>query len=454
MTQSNILNLAKQGDPRAIAALFNHYLQPKGISVKADLLGDSLQILLEANQPLKQQPLVEFIRKALLKLNIASIQTVRVDAKQQGKFFPDWSEDLVIGPPETPLATHLTALGAEPASVAVTAPVPQGEPVLEPAAPGPAAASGEQGISPPPPQKPPSLPLFSASNRAIGIGALVLLTFSAVVGILFQVSQSTTQKTADSGRSPVASPLPAVTPVIPSPAPIESGSTPAARTSPVLTPPPTTPVAPAIAPAATPAPVPGKAAKVAEVESSPGKAPAPMGVALALSLKEASWLRVVVDGQNQFEGILPAGAKQTWKAKQNIELWTGNAGGVLASLNGGVAKPVGARGAVTRTVYPAASRRAAPAPARPQATRSPAQAVRVGITLKETSWLRVVVDGQNEFEGTLEPGAKQTWKAKQNIELWTGNAGGVLVQVNDGPVKPAGAPGAVTRAVFPAPSGP
>lgn len=162
----------------------------------------------------------------------------------------------------------------------------------------------------------------------------------------------------------------------------------------------------------------------------------------------------MVDGQNQFEGILPAGAKQTWKAKQNIELWTGNAGGVLASLNGGAAKPVGARGAVTRTVYPATSRRAAPAPARSQATRSPAQAVQVGITLKETSWLRVVVDGQNEFEGTLEPGAKQTWKAKQNIELWTGNAGGVLVQVNDGPVEPAGAPGAVTRAFFSAPSGP
>jgi cytoskeletal protein RodZ len=93
-------------------------------------------------------------------------------------------------------------------------------------------------------------------------------------------------------------------------------------------------------------------------------------------------------------------------------------------------------------------RRPAPSQAKLTAKQSPtpspaAGAVRIGLTLKAESWIEVVADGQTQFQGILPEGTKRTWEAKQELFVKAGNAGGVLMAVNDGQAKQMGAPGKV-----------
>lgn len=56
---------------------------------------------------------------------------------------------------------------------------------------------------------------------------------------------------------------------------------------------------------------------------------------LDLSIKalDAVWLHITVDGQVVYQGILKKGSGSTWKAKESIEVWTGNASNMFLSLN-------------------------------------------------------------------------------------------------------------------------
>jgi cytoskeleton protein RodZ len=65
-----------------------------------------------------------------------------------------------------------------------------------------------------------------------------------------------------------------------------------------------------------------------------------------VSLKNEAWLEVIVDGTTVFEGILNAGTKRTWTAKQQIVFTSGNAGAVVAAFNGGKATIYGQPGAI------------------------------------------------------------------------------------------------------------
>jgi cytoskeletal protein RodZ len=69
--------------------------------------------------------------------------------------------------------------------------------------------------------------------------------------------------------------------------------------------------------------------------------------------------------------------------------------------------------------------------------------VQVGVTLKDSSWIRVEVDGKTEFEGTLPQGTQKTWKAQDHLTVRAGNAGGVLLSVNKKQAKPLGEPGKI-----------
>ena len=70
-------------------------------------------------------------------------------------------------------------------------------------------------------------------------------------------------------------------------------------------------------------------------------------IQVELELKDRSWLRVIVDGRQDFEGVLPEGTQRTWAGDSNVVVRAGNAGGVLASLNGAEAEPMGNPGAVS-----------------------------------------------------------------------------------------------------------
>lgn len=84
----------------------------------------------------------------------------------------------------------------------------------------------------------------------------------------------------------------------------------------------------------------------------------------------------------------------------------------------------------------------------PPAASVPQKSVRVGLTMTAQSWVRVVIDGKTEFEGVLSEGTQRAWEANKQLILRAGNAGGVMVSLNDGAAKRLGEPGAVEEVTF------
>lgn len=78
----------------------------------------------------------------------------------------------------------------------------------------------------------------------------------------------------------------------------------------------------------------------------------------------------------------------------------------------------------------------------------PQKSVHVGLTMTSQSWVRIVVDGKTEFEGVLAEGTQRDWEANKQLILRAGNAGGVMVSLNNGTAKRLGEPGAVEEVTF------
>jgi hypothetical protein len=60
--------------------------------------------------------------------------------------------------------------------------------------------------------------------------------------------------------------------------------------------------------------------------------------------------------------------------------------------------------------------------------------VEVELRIIEYTWLRVVVDGEEVFVGSMEEGTTRTWYGQESIALRCGNAGGVEATVNGEPL--------------------
>src|SRR6476469_1657103 len=86
--------------------------------------------------------------------------------------------------------------------------------------------------------------------------------------------------------------------------------------------------------------------------------------------------------------------------------------------------------------------------ATPQKPDSANKPVRVSVILKAQSWIRVVTDGKTEFEGVLPEGTQRIWMADEQLTLRAGNAGGVLVGLNEQQAKQLGDPGSVEEVTF------
>lgn len=67
--------------------------------------------------------------------------------------------------------------------------------------------------------------------------------------------------------------------------------------------------------------------------------------------------------------------------------------------------------------------------------------VELQISATSNSWVKIVVDGKPAFEGTLDAGKAQSWKAQRELILTTGNAGGLVVTQNNQQLGELGAPG-------------
>lgn len=97
-----LMSQAKQGDPKAIAALMNHSTQPKGITVKASRKGSCLQVLLEGKTVPNPGKTVEFVRDGMRKLGLDAIDRVKVYGRQVGQETPVWQDEFAIAEPPAP----------------------------------------------------------------------------------------------------------------------------------------------------------------------------------------------------------------------------------------------------------------------------------------------------------------------------------------------------------------
>ena len=74
-------------------------------------------------------------------------------------------------------------------------------------------------------------------------------------------------------------------------------------------------------------------------------------VSVGINLQERCWLKVMVDGQVAFEGVLPQGTQRQWTGKKQVTIRAGNAGGVVISFNNQQQKILGAPGQVEEVTY-------------------------------------------------------------------------------------------------------
>lgn len=92
-----------------------------------------------------------------------------------------------------------------------------------------------------------------------------------------------------------------------------------------------------------------------------------------------------------------------------------------------------------------------PVSATPKSAPEKERQIKIGITLKASSWIRVVADGKTQFQGLLPPGTQRTWIAKEELTVLAGNAGGVLLTINQEKSKQMGDLGEVQELTFAAP---
>ncbi len=101
-TLQQILKLASQGEPSAIAFLISNSLKAQGITARANLKGDCLRVILESSQVPDQAAMVAFIRQGMKKLGAVSIKRVTVYGKQADTNLPAWSQNIDLGGASTP----------------------------------------------------------------------------------------------------------------------------------------------------------------------------------------------------------------------------------------------------------------------------------------------------------------------------------------------------------------
>lgn len=83
---------------------------------------------------------------------------------------------------------------------------------------------------------------------------------------------------------------------------------------------------------------PGAPAAEKPQQKAPASKPllVPLAKKLELTIQASAnvWLQVKADGSVVFQNVLPKGAKESWSAQKELELWTGNAGAMALTLNG------------------------------------------------------------------------------------------------------------------------
>ena len=107
MTQTHLLKLAQQGDASAIADVISYLMQPQGVTAKAVLKNNCLEVIIEASQVPDQQQSVAQISKLINHLEIR-LKKIVVYAKQKGTNSLAWYQNLDLVKVDSPLSESIT----------------------------------------------------------------------------------------------------------------------------------------------------------------------------------------------------------------------------------------------------------------------------------------------------------------------------------------------------------
>ncbi|WP_271252658.1 hypothetical protein [Pseudanabaena sp. Chao 1811] len=98
MTQLSVMELAKQGDPQAIATLINRSLESKGIHAQAALEGECLKISLQASQIPNQKAVITIIQRGMLILQVEQIKRVKILTYRSDNNYLAWQYEIFLNP--------------------------------------------------------------------------------------------------------------------------------------------------------------------------------------------------------------------------------------------------------------------------------------------------------------------------------------------------------------------
>jgi cytoskeletal protein RodZ len=82
------------------------------------------------------------------------------------------------------------------------------------------------------------------------------------------------------------------------------------------------------------------------------------------------------------------------------------------------------------------------------AAGTPGSGVQVYVTARHRAWMRVLVDGEVEFEGRILPGSAYAYSGNERVELLTGDGDALQVFFNQQDLGALGQPGEVVNLVF------
>lgn len=99
MSQVNmaaLIEIARQGNPKAIAQLLDSALQPRGITSKVSREQGRFTIFLDANEVPQKSSLVGLIRKGIKDLEIDSLESLKIYGRKFGDPSAGWREEIVF----------------------------------------------------------------------------------------------------------------------------------------------------------------------------------------------------------------------------------------------------------------------------------------------------------------------------------------------------------------------
>ncbi|NJK36525.1 MAG: CapA family protein [Oscillatoriales cyanobacterium RM2_1_1] len=105
--QSDVVSLARKGNPDAIAELLSRALQGKRVRAKATRREHHLYVLLESSTLPDQAACIRVVQNGMFRLEAQGIQLVTVVGQQIGKQVYGWTHTLKFQPPASPIKTSI-----------------------------------------------------------------------------------------------------------------------------------------------------------------------------------------------------------------------------------------------------------------------------------------------------------------------------------------------------------